>query len=1115
MALSRMEIPTHNTQTRHRQQRPDRCRRVDAQPITSPPHGRSTTRAADRRRPTSATFASLSLLLAAYLCLWVQGAAGAGASLTLRVRMPDGAVKRVKATATDTADGIMSKLGMADGGSGGGEGLSTDAGAGGVVDGSASVAALGLGNGDFLYVKSDSAARSAAKAKLEALERMKSAVGAKATGNKFVPFPDHARPPPPRVTKRVKNWQDLEAMQAQTFSLKPQKDSNVKKISVEESAMDDFVGYLKQTGLGRHRCALLFGRVSPSTNGIKVEAMYEPPQEEHSRGTGTYDSSALTEAARVAVATAAARDKDGGGGSGGGGSETCEAQGAAAAEVARAVRVAELLGLRLVGWCLSHDKREHFMAATDVVTAAALQLMSMAERGKEEGVLVATVTVPVNATSGEVATEAFSVSNQTVQMFSEGIFASDQPDPTADRVTTTAVVKEGGKETKTPETLGLICNVAIVQHKGKLQTRFPSSNRASKAAPFLSDLKEALFGAIEPPKTNAQTKKKKKPKQPSFLNRLSDFQLLVFLSRQMGFSRDFEELCAVVGKGDGKSPVLDKLKECYDDAMNAADEHGIIHPGTCPSPINATKRPNNAAKDTMRSNGNGDDSTPAVETTTPAPSDDSPLKSKPMADSQPSSSTARSEAPDAGGGGRDGGDSEAVGLDKKEALVAGGGVPVSQAAGEVVRPILLSALQELSELARPEIAASAVVAGACKAINVRRAALFKVVDEQGTLQEIGAGTSNQRVVEPGKGLVGQVAAAGIAPAAQEGSGVDGSGILVTSDPSKEKPFAAEFDLPRGEEPAGDSTSAMICGPVKDGSGEMWGVLVVTEPLSGGAFDEESVGTFRAVSTMGAVSMRNSEMFWRGEMGCEKFRNMMEVIEATNATLGVNHLLYTIAKCLPVICEAQKCTCFLVDDDKDELWVVQGEVNIRVPKSKGIAGAVATSGNVENISDVYADPRFNKEVDLETGFQTHSILAMPVRGGEENKVIAVVQLINKQGKLLDGGRRDSCTGMHFTSQDVAVIGAFLSLLGPHIFKSSMLHPKRKMNIRVNKVGGDEEAISERQGLEMARRQKSMGSLFGGLDPGQSFEEDEEDEGDDNDDGIDNDNDGTSRGSLESN
>lgn len=40
------------------------------------------------------------------------------------------------------------------------------------------------------------------------------------------------------------------------------------------------------------------------------------------------------------------------------------------------------------------------------------------------------------------------------------------------RVTTTAVVKEGGKETKEPEALGLICNVAIVQHEGVLQTRW-------------------------------------------------------------------------------------------------------------------------------------------------------------------------------------------------------------------------------------------------------------------------------------------------------------------------------------------------------------------------------------------------------------------------------------------------------------------------------------------------------------------------------------------------------------------------------------------------------------------------------------------------------------------
>lgn len=42
------------------------------------------------------------------------------------------------------------------------------------------------------------------------------------------------------------------------------------------------------------------------------------------------------------------------------------------------------------------------MAAMDVVTAAAVQLWVMADRGRDEGVLTATVTVPVDVADGEV-----------------------------------------------------------------------------------------------------------------------------------------------------------------------------------------------------------------------------------------------------------------------------------------------------------------------------------------------------------------------------------------------------------------------------------------------------------------------------------------------------------------------------------------------------------------------------------------------------------------------------------------------------------------------------------------------------------------------------------------
>lgn len=64
--------------------------------------------------------------------------------------MPDGAVKRVETTAGDTVDGLIGRLDMDEGA---GAGLSKEAAGDAVEEGRASVGQLGLGNGDFLYVK--------------------------------------------------------------------------------------------------------------------------------------------------------------------------------------------------------------------------------------------------------------------------------------------------------------------------------------------------------------------------------------------------------------------------------------------------------------------------------------------------------------------------------------------------------------------------------------------------------------------------------------------------------------------------------------------------------------------------------------------------------------------------------------------------------------------------------------------------------------------------------------------------------------------------------------------------------------------------------------------------
>ena len=64
--------------------------------------------------------------------------------------------------------------------------------------------------------------------------------------------------------------------------------------------------------------------------------------------------------------------------------------------------------------------------------------------------------------------------------------------------------------------------------------------------------------------------------------------------------------------------------------------------------------------------------------------------------------------------------------------------------------------------------------------------------------------------------------------------------------------------------------------------------------------------------------------------------------------------------------------------------------------------------------MYEDPRFNKSVDMQTGYRTRSMLCMPVFDFKGN-VTAVAQIMNKQ------------TG-EFTKDDERNFGQFLAFCG---------------------------------------------------------------------------------------
>jgi adenylate cyclase len=95
--------------------------------------------------------------------------------------------------------------------------------------------------------------------------------------------------------------------------------------------------------------------------------------------------------------------------------------------------------------------------------------------------------------------------------------------------------------------------------------------------------------------------------------------------------------------------------------------------------------------------------------------------------------------------------------------------------------------------------------------------------------------------------------------------------------------------------------------------------------------------------------------------------------------------------------AEAGSLFVHDDDSGELYTQRssdlGKREIRVMDDRGIVGAVYQSGVGEIVLDVYADPRFAREVDRQTGFTTRSILCVPVRN-TRGETIGAVELLNK-------------------------------------------------------------------------------------------------------------------------
>lgn len=128
-------------------------------------------------------------------------------------------------------------------------------------------------------------------------------------------------------------------------------------------------------------------------------------------------------------------------------------------------------------------------------------------------------------------------------------------------------------------------------------------------------------------------------------------------------------------------------------------------------------------------------------------------------------------------------------------------------------------------------------------------------------------------------------------------------------------------------------------------------------------------------------------------------SLLRLGRSVAAETDVDKLLEIITEETGKALNADRCTVFLLDDDKKELWskvaIGMGNDAIRIPANTGLAGHVINTGETVNIKDAYNDPRFNKDIDKKTGYITKTILCMPMRN-LNHEISGVFQVLNKHG-----------------------------------------------------------------------------------------------------------------------
>ncbi len=144
----------------------------------------------------------------------------------------------------------------------------------------------------------------------------------------------------------------------------------------------------------------------------------------------------------------------------------------------------------------------------------------------------------------------------------------------------------------------------------------------------------------------------------------------------------------------------------------------------------------------------------------------------------------------------------------------------------------------------------------------------------------------------------------------------------------------------------------------------------------------------------------------------RLQTLIAIIGELTSTLDRDRLWRLIIEYAAELLDAEASSLFLLDQERHELvlhlasnWREVPVEKMRLPANKGIIGEAITSGKAVIAQDTRTDERHYQQVDSQSGFVTHSALAVPMRvhslslgagmGERAEHIIGGLEAINKR------------------------------------------------------------------------------------------------------------------------